>query len=37
MHLLYLMKSINYTVNEGKFLAELKHSEVISLFKKEDP
>ena len=31
------MKSINYTVNEGKFQAKLKHSEVISLFKKEEP
>ena len=24
-------------MNEGKFLAELKHSEVKTLFKKEDP
>ena len=37
IYLPYLTKSINYTINEGKFPAELKHSEVIPLFKKEDP
>ena len=36
IYLPYLTKSINYTINEGKFPAELKHSEVIPLFKKED-
>ena len=36
IYLLYLTKSINYTINEGKFPAELKCSGVISLFKKED-
>ena len=30
-------KSVNYTINKGEFPAELKHSEVIPLFKKEDP
>ena len=37
IYLPYLTKSINCTINEGKFPAELKHSEVIPLFKKEDP
>ena len=31
------MKSVNYTINEDKFPSELKQSEVIPLFKKEDP
>ena len=35
-YLPYLTKSVNYTINEGEFPAELKHSEVIPLFKKED-
>ena len=35
-YLPYLIQSINYTINEGKFLAEMKHSEVIPLFGKED-
>ena len=33
---IYLPYSINYTITEGIFSAELKHSEVIPLFKKED-
>ena len=33
----YLTKSVNYTINESEFPAELKHSEVIPLSKKEDP
>ena len=37
IYLPYLAKSVNYTINEGKFPAELKHSEVIPLFRKEDP
>ena len=37
IYLPYLMKSVNYTINEDKFPAELKQSEVIPLFKKEDP
>ena len=37
IYLPYLTKCVNYTINEGKFPAELKHSEVIPLFKKEDP
>ena len=37
IYLPYLTKSKNYTVNEKKFPAELKHSEVIPLFKNEDP
>ena len=37
IYLPYLIESINYTINEGKFPAELKHSEAISLFEKEDP
>ena len=37
IYLPYLTKSVNYTINEGEFPAELKHSEVISLFKKEYP
>ena len=37
IYLPYLIKSINYTINEGKFPAELKHSEAIPLFEKEDP
>ena len=37
IYLPYLTKSINYTNNEGKFPAELKHSEVMPLFKKKDP
>ena len=36
IYLPYLIQSINYTINEGKFLAELGHSEVIPLFGKED-
>ena len=36
IYLLYLTKSVNYTVNKGKFSAELKHSEVTPLLKKED-
>ena len=36
-YLPYLTKSVNYTINESEFPAELKHSEVIPLFKKEDP
>ena len=37
IYLPYLTKSINYTINEGKFPAELKHPELIALFKKENP
>ena len=37
IYLPYLTKSVNYTINEDKFLAELKQSEVIPLLKKEDP
>ena len=37
IYLSYLTKSINYTINEDKFSAELKQSEVIPLLKKEDP
>ena len=37
IYLPYLTKSINYTINEDKFSAELKQSEVIPLLKKEDP
>ena len=37
IYLPYLTKSVNYTVNESEFPAELKHSEVIPLFEKEDP
>ena len=37
IYLPYLAKSINYTNNEGKFPTELKHSEVMPLFKKKDP
>ena len=37
IYLPYLTKSVSYTINEGKFLAELKHWEVIPLFKKEVP
>ena len=37
IYLPYLTKSINYTIKEGKFPAELKHSEVMPLFKKKDP
>ena len=37
IYLPYLTKSVNYTINESEFPAELKHSEVIPLFKKEDP
>ena len=37
IYLPYLTKSINYTINEDKFSAELKQSEVITLLKKEDP
>ena len=37
IYLQYLTKSINYTINEDKFSAELKQSEVIPLLKKEDP
>ena len=33
----YLTKSVNYTINEGKFPAKWKYLEVMSLFKKEDP
>ena len=36
IYLLYLTKSVNYTINKGKFSAELKHSEVTPLLKKED-
>ena len=36
IYLPYLSRSINYTTKEGIFPAELKHSEVIPLFKKED-
>ena len=36
IYLPYLTKSVNYTINESEFPAELKHSEVIPLFKKED-
>ena len=35
IYLPYLTKSVNYTINESEFPAELKHSE--PLFKKEDP
>ena len=27
---------MNYAINEGNFLAELKHSEIIPLFKKDE-
>ena len=37
IYLPYLTKSINYTINEDKFSAELKQPEVIPLLKKEDP
>ena len=37
IYLPYLTKSVNYTINESEFPAELKHSEVIPLLKKEDP
>ena len=37
IYLPLLTKSVNYTVNESEFPAELKHSEVIPLFEKEDP
>ena len=37
IYLPYLTKSVNYTIKEGEFPAELKNSEVIPLFKKEDP
>ena len=37
IYLPYLTKSVNYAINESEFPAELKHSEVIPLFKKEDP
>ena len=37
IYLPYLTKSVNCTINEGKCSAELKHLEVIPLFKKEDP
>ena len=33
----YLIKSVNYTISEGKFSVELKHSEVKPLFKKQNP
>ena len=33
----YLTKSAICAINEGKFPAELKHLEVIPMFKKEDP
>ena len=37
IYLPYLTKSVNYTINEGKFPAQLKHLEVTPLFKMEDP
>ena len=37
IYLPYLTKSINDTINEGKFPSELKHLGVMILFKKEDP
>ena len=37
IYLPYLTKSVNCTINEGKCSAELKHLEVIPLFKKEGP
>ena len=37
IYLPYVTKFVNYTINEGKFPAELKHSEVMPLFKKEEP
>ena len=36
IYLPYLTKSVNYTINESEFPAELKHLEVIPRFKKED-
>ena len=36
IYLLYLIKSVNYTINKGRFPAELKHSEEISVFKEKD-
>ena len=36
MSVFRLTKSINCTINEGKFPAELKHSEVVPLFEKKD-
>ena len=37
IYLPYVTKFVNDTINEGKFPAELKHSEVMPLFKKEEP
>ena len=36
-YLLYLTDSINYSLRESIFLEELKHSEVIPVYKKLDP
>ena len=36
IYLPYLTKSVSYTINEGEFPTELKHSEVMPLFKERE-
>ena len=36
-YIFHITKSVNYTINEGRFPAQLKHSVVIPLLKQEDP